>query len=435
MNDFQIDVRPDAGAGIDDPRPIAIRLGDIVLTRLQRPGEERLDDYLIAPPAQLAFWLADNWWRLRWECVPPEGVTPEWRLAHELSSIGGGYAWPQVAMWGEGERVGIVSRCDPPGVIGPVRFLTDALKFISASAFEEAVDRFLETASNEHAGYGSDRTSLRSLIDLLKAERNNPDTAGWRRVEAELGFDPDEAPDALMEKIDALISRYGRDGVEEAIMAAPGVEASIILEREIAVAKDSRWKCDFSSALKSVSELRRVPADPPWVTAELAAGSVRDALGVGSHPLRNRSLADLLGVDQRIFRSVPPVSGANPAYGLRVKADGGGKDIIALRSRSPHDRRFEATRALGDVMWATRDQLGPLAKSKTARQKFQRAFAQSLLCPFQDLMAYLNTEHPSYEDITAAAHHFHVSERVVQTVLINKHVLRREDFADMVEAA
>ncbi len=308
-------------------------------------------------------------------------------------------------MWGEGERVGIVSRCDPPGVIGPVRFLTDALKFIPASTFEEAVDRFLEAVTDEHTGYGSDRPSLRSLIDMLKAERNNPDNAAWRRV-TELGFDPDEAPAALMEKIDALMSRYGRDGVEEAIMAMPGVEASTILEREIAVAKDSRWRCDFSTTLKSIKELHREPTDPPWVTAELAAGFVREALGVGSHPLRNRSLADLLGVDQRIFRSVPPVSGANPAYGLRVKADGGGKDLIALRSRSPRDRRFEATRALGDVIWATRDQLGPLAKSKTARQKFQRTFAQSLLCPFQDLMAYLNTEHPSYEDITAAAHHF-----------------------------
>lgn len=440
MNDLQIDVRTDAGAGVDDPRPIAIRSGDIVLTRLQRPGEERPDDYLIAPPAQLAFWLTDNWWRLRWECVPPEGMTLEWRLAHELSSIGGGYAWPRVAMWGEGERVGIVSRCDPPGVVGPVRFLTDTLKFISASAYEQAVDRFLETVSDERAGYGSDRTSLRSLFDTLKAERDNPDIDAWRRVEAKLGFDPDEAPEALMQKIADLTSHYGREGVEEAMMAAPGGLAPTILEREIAAAKTSRWECDFSSAIEAAGTLRHMPTDPPWTTAERVAKAVRQSLSIDAGPLRNKRLAELLGVRRGAFDSLSPSANHDILYGLRLNSKDGRKDIIALRSRWAHDRRFEFTRALADKIWAKTDRLGPLAKSKTARQKFQRAFAQSLLCPFEDLMAYLNTEHPSEEDITAAAHHFHVSERVVQTVLVNKYViprenLPREDLADMVEAA
>ena len=82
-------------------------------------------------------------------------------------------------------------------------------------------------------------------------------------------------------------------------------------------------------------------------------------------------------------------------------------------------------RALGDAIWSHSDRLGPLATSKTARQKFQRAFAQSLLCPYDDLISYIGTSQPGEADISAAAQHFHVSERVVRTVLVNQGMLDR----------
>jgi hypothetical protein len=76
-----------------------------------------------------------------------------------------------------------------------------------------------------------------------------------------------------------------------------------------------------------------------------------------------------------------------------------------------------------------------MTSTKTGRQKFQRAFAQSLLCPYDDLLAYMNTEDPIEDDISAAARHFHVSERVIQTTLVNKHRIDRQRFDEMVEAA
>ena len=79
--------------------------------------------------------------------------------------------------------------------------------------------------------------------------------------------------------------------------------------------------------------------------------------------------------------------------------------------------------------------MGPLTKTSTARQKFQRTFAQSLLCPFEDLKAYLETDHPDEDDIAAAAVHFHVANRVVETVLVNKKLIERERLVDRLEAA
>jgi Zn-dependent peptidase ImmA (M78 family) len=56
----------------------------------------------------------------------------------------------------------------------------------------------------------------------------------------------------------------------------------------------------------------------------------------------------------------------------------------------------------------------------TAFQKFERAFAQEFLCPWEDLDMFIN-EHGTDEDaITEAAETFVVSERLVVATLVNK---------------
>jgi hypothetical protein len=477
MIDLEIDVQgattPDGG----DVARIALRAGDLTLTRLIRPHEHEPDDYLHAPPAQLAFWLVDNWWRLRWECIPPRGMIPEWRLSHELSAIGGGYVWPRVAVWGEGHRIGLLSRSDPPGVVGPVRYLTDALVFIPADGFESVVDEFLANAVDIYARSDPDRLALHDQVSALHREREDPEIATWRRIEARLGFDPDEAPEQTIQHIASLADRFGSDGVEEAATAAPGIYAAETLEREIDAARASRIECDFGAALSVEPvpwwfkpDLRSAgnavfvplhePADDslehawhigkravPWELAEDVALSVRMALGVKKGPLRNKALAEVLGTSADNLKGKASSVGVLP-YGLRLRSEDSQCHRIAVRSRWSHDRRFELARALGDAIWTGRDQLGPLASSRTARQKFQRAFAQSLLCPHHDLVDYIRTSVPGDADIAAAAQHFHVSERVVRTVLVNKGLLQRsrlcpsdqqdmhsEQLAELVDAA
>ncbi len=63
--------------------------------------------------------------------------------------------------------------------------------------------------------------------------------------------------------------------------------------------------------------------------------------------------------------------------------------------------------------------------SNTARQRFQRAFAQSLLCPFEALRNFLGSNAPEDEDIAAAAGHFHVDPSVVRSLLANKSIIAR----------
>jgi len=98
MSEFQIEIESAALADqlghADAPRGISIRANNIVLTKLLREGSNHDVDFVVVPLTSLAFWLLDHWWRLRSESIPPGGVTPEWREAHELTSVGGGFAKP-----------------------------------------------------------------------------------------------------------------------------------------------------------------------------------------------------------------------------------------------------------------------------------------------------------------------------------------------------
>jgi hypothetical protein len=429
MTGFSIDLCDADQVASDHPCRIRIAAGDVVFTRLLRESGNRRDDSLIAPPAQLAFWLCDNWWRLRWEGICARNQPAEWRLAHDLSSIGGGYAWPRLTIWGDLDRIGLASRSDPVGVVGPVRYLTDALLFVDAREFELATDRFLDRVSDIEHGFGTDRDALRSLVGTLREEREDPEIAIWRRLEARLGYDPDTGPEAAIVEANNLASRFGLESVEEAIAASPGADSPYTLARELEATRTSGQICDFSAIVAAVSKVDRNPAVRPWEAAEKAAEQVRSAAGIGSGTLLNKRLADLLGVESAVFKPQPSID--HRAYGLRLRNnDEGERQSVLLRSRHTRARRFELCRALGDTLWARGEAMGPLATrtSSTARQRFQRAFAQSLLCPFDELRDLLGSDCPEDEDITEAATHFHVDYDVVRSLLVNKGVIGRESF-------
>jgi hypothetical protein len=429
MSTFTIESHHRLDGDADDAQPLTIRLGETVFTRLIRPGHEKIEDSLEIPPGRLAYWMLDNWWRLRYECLPPKTLTPQWRLSHDMDSIGGGFAWPRLRIWGEGTRVGLSSKSDPEGVVGPVRFLTDALFFIAGDNFEGAIDKFLTYVADQKSGFGSDREALRTLVGALRSERSDPEITQWRRLEAQMGFDPDQAPEWLIREVGKFSVQYGSTGIEEAVQAHPGIDAAKVLTREIKVTSDSGWDCDFTSVIRLAGSPTFDEMLPPWRIAEEVAQRVRQSIGVTSGLIDDTALADLADVSPHALESV---RGDQLEYGLRLGTRTP-RSKLSFHTRAATSRRFELGRAIGDAIWG-QDVIGPLASSKTARQKFQRSFAQNLLCPFHELMGFLQTSNPTDDDMADAAQYFDVSEKVIRTTLMNNDVLER-DFQGSVEAA
>jgi hypothetical protein len=423
MTELSIRLQPARSAAPDAPGAMAITATGLVLTRLQRLEANEPDDFVRIPLARFGFWLADNWWRLRYETSPRGEATPDWRLAHEINSIGGGFAWPRVAIWGEGQRIVLTSRADPPGVAGPVRFLTDAIVFVGADDFEGALDGALVQIQQQATS--DEAPALRAVVDALNAERADPDSAQWRRLEAIAGFDCDEAPDDLMARLAGLLERYGVEDIEEAVAAHPGTDTTRLLQETIDAGSSVHDVADFSEAMKLAGQRPDGLAREPWQRAEQYARGMREAFGHRDGPLRNARLAELLGIQATALKSRGPSQGRALPYGLRLKSGSRVSQHLLLVSRRGAARRFEAARCLGDAIWSQSSQLGPISLARTARQKFQNAFAASLLSPASSVIAYVGSENPSDEDISAAAQYFHVSEKVVRTILVNKYVMGR----------
>jgi len=235
--------------------------------------------------------------------------------------------------------------------------------------------------------------------------------------------------DALFE----IAGRFDTEGVEEASQATQGSDAAVILEREIEAARSSRLQCDFQSAQKVAANTNRLNDENIWTPAERAARAIRDAAGYPNGPLRNSALSDILGVSKSALQTVRAAPAEALPYGLRLHE--ANRHVVALRARRSQSRRFELARALGDVIWSTGSSLGPLTGTKTDRQRFQRNFAQSLLCPIDEILGFLGNAKIDEEAIESAAEYYHVNNSLIVRTLQKKHVISSESFDHMVEAA
>ncbi|MCY3821390.1 MAG: hypothetical protein OXH52_18885 [Gammaproteobacteria bacterium] len=422
MTSFEILIQNGRTKSSADPRRISMRLGDECLTRLIRRGSHEPDDWLEAPP----------WWRIRWEPAPHTDLNAEWRLAHHLSSAGAGYHWPNVSIWGEGSRVGIAVHADANNLKPSLKFIAQPrLSYVPSSTVEDAIDRFVGHVL-EHVGEASD--GLDTECRQLQSERADPAVATWRKLEAMLGFDPDDAPEGLVDSLEALTERYGLEPLQEVALAHQGERATEALNDCIEAAKSSnvliRTPIDFTR--KDRIEVGRSSLEPPRRFAVRVANQLRHWLVVPPGPIGNKRLSEIVGTNIDCIRTDRRSTFDIP-YPLRLRQETASK--LALRSTWSHTRRFELCRSLGDIIWSCNDAMGPLSAAKSERQKFQRAFAQGLLCPFADLQAYINTDKPDEDDIHAAARHFDVSERLIETTLVNNQVIDQASFEQMVDAS
>ena len=202
----------------------------------------------------------------------------------------------------------------------------------------------------------------------------------------------------------------------------------------IAASQASKVKVDIAAAA-AVAQ----PSDymdltrPTWMLAEDAAARLREAVGRPDGPLHNNALSEILEIDWKSVKDASATAFGLP-YGARLM-DKGTIHRIALQTRADHDRRFELARVLADAVWSKDVKFGVISRGKTDRQKFQRAFAQSLLCPFADLRNEIDLNGPTDEQIEGAARRYHVHRAVVRTLLVNKGFLPRETLGEQLEAA
>jgi len=404
-----------------------ICLGAKAVTELEddRSRTLRRGMYISAYP--LALFLAANWWRLRWEPKPLQ-EDAAWRMRHCLPAIGEGYVWPDLTFASDGEGILVTARSTEKSRTSPVRYIADFTGWVPATSFERGVCRCIEGVLSRLEAFGMTNSDLAGVWAEVQAENVDSAAACLRRIEALAGYDPDEAPEAFVRDLLAAEADVGLPAIQELAAASQSraLDDLRMLQESLQSQGVAFRIADFERLISAVQPGNYL--NPPWQRAYAAAQKVREIWNLDEKPISNSLLAELFGVQRNVLEDD---QGAGSVLNAPYSASGwhrGNADRRLILNRKPvTSRRFAMCRLLGDSMFGVSDgRLSAATDAGTSRQKFQRAFAQGLLCPFDALMEFIGKDVPSDDDIEDAAAHFTVSPRLVYTTLVNHHVLPRE---------
>lgn len=398
---------------------LRIVLGNDVVTRNEDEWAQTVRDDVRLSAYPLALWLASSWWRLRWEPLPTRTPSIGWRMSHELRAAGHGYVWPRMLFASDGENVHAWAVQSRPDSKAPVRYLIDTYCQIAAQSFERTIDDFVGGVLARLDAVGVRQTPLHELWVEVLEERHDARLASERKLEAMLGFDPDESPESLLMQLRRLVSRAGASAVEEIAPVCASGDPAVILNRVVSIAEREGFHgriASFPATVPAAPDLM-----PSWEHGRALAQAARASLGLNGAPISDTALCDIVGLNAGVVSDINIQSSRMP-LGMAVREESDAIKFV-LRKRQPTGRRFEIARFICDLLTADEDDRWlPATDQKTSRQKTQRAFAGEFLCPIESLKDFLQGDF-STDAIDEAAEYFRVSTRAVETQLVNHQVL------------
>ncbi len=387
-------------------------------------------------------WLLWNWWRLLWE-PRPAGVDNdednddtwfEWVFAHNMSSIGEGYLWPDIEIASDGVLMRLTSSRTGSPDEKVFRYLgAPRSETITVEAFKKAVDEFAHVVLERLDEESILNTNLHVIWRYLERERDDEGAAAFRRMEAILGHDPGKGDDNEIRECLADATKLGHDTITELAAHTGQRKDRPVRASELEV---SARRAGFDMRVRDAVRLGPAESIPEWGTDKAwrigvaMARAVRQAGGLNGQPIKNTKLTDLAGTSRKVVENINRTTG-NISFVL----DGeNGCSRIALRSKWETGRRFDLARLLADKLCFNHinEPLHPVTRSYTYRQKLQRAFAAELLAPIEAVDDFLDGD-TSEEKQNDAGRHFNVSPLTIQSLLVNNGLINREEALDIID--
>jgi hypothetical protein len=398
----------------------SLQAGEIYLTENEDIWTQKIRSTVLLSAYPLALWMSSSWWRLLFEPLPPAGIKPsvDWRMAHELTASNQGFIWPRVLCASDTESMQIWATPSDPANKQSVRYINGLERPVSENflEFDSIAAAFIESVIsrlNETGVYG---TSLAHLWEEVQEERSDPYSTMYRRREAELGFDADECPDEIVKDALDLAKRVGNETLSE---LAPTCGKESLETKPFSAIKELIESTGLKGKPVNWSNLpvNQDPVKAPWQRAKEVASFVRKEIGNEENPITNKSLCDLLGLQELEYDAWQPPKRQPISVAVPLKEDG---FSYHPRKKYPTAKRFELARLMGDYLLYGNCGKSWLASTdiRTSRQKYQRAFAAEFLCPLDSLQVYLNNDY-SESAIEDASEYFKVSQKTIETILTN----------------
>ena len=371
----------------------------------------------------LAVWLSWNFYRLAYEPLP-QGNIPHlsWACAHDMSNAGDGYVWPPIQIYSDGIRTVLRPRVLEIPSHDPIRYTSSIPVVMPLDEFKMNVLQFLHLCADRLSWKGMESTEFQQIYHDLQDDLHDQEFSTWRKVEAMMGYDPDEAPDRLRKSFPSLFSFLGNDGIEE--LAANGPN-SLVDSRQIQDWMLTEGVDRVVGDAASAPPVDPDPGKPAWVLAINAATHARHAWGLGSDMVENRKLAEIYGISPGALKGR---TGTSP---IPVSIYSRQDRRVVLNKNPESSRRFAIARLIGDDSLRHADnRFAVVSNSRTYRQKFQRAFAAELLCPREEVLGYFDNHPEDEESIQELAVRFGVSEMVIRHTLENSRGLECQEPLD-----
>jgi hypothetical protein len=342
-------------------------------------------------------------------------------MAHELSAAGFGFLWPQIAFACDGESMQIWSVSTRPDSPQPVKYLSDGHDTIPIEQFVDAASSFIDLVVNRFDELGIRGSDLQQLWEEVREEQLDPKLSEYRKVEAILGFDPDEVDSPIVDSFLSFGEVIGTSALGEIASACASLDPARDLAR-IKHAADLNGLCGRFALPRIETQKSSAERQRPWVRGQELAHALRSAMGERTKPISDEDLSSLLelGVDMAI-ESAPPSADRLPV-GVGIRNENDAVKLV-LRKRNRPGRRFELSRLICDHLLSDpTDHWLPVTDTKLIRQKWQRSFAAEFLCPITALAERLDEDY-SEDSIEDAAEYFGVSDKTVSSQLVNHRLL------------
>lgn len=414
-----------------------LKVGDISLTKNEDTWSQTIRDSVLVSAYPLAAWIVSSWWRLLYEPLPPTGTKPSvsWRMAHELTAANQGFIWPRVILASDTELMQIWSIASSAVEQQSVRYINslDRPFPVGLLEFEQTARVFIESVLSRLDATGITDTPLASLWQEVQEELADPYASQYRRREAELGFDPDDCPEDLVEDVLSLAEQMGDQTLSEVAPAYSKemLEASPLSAKIDELLQESGFdgKPEISVDHAASQEFSKAP----WQKANELACRLRAVVDIGEKPVTDDQLYDLLGLQKAEYEAFDP-----PRQRRIAVAVPSGKTGFRFHTRKRHPiaKRFELARFIGDYLLYGNSGESWLANTdlRTSRQKYQRAFAAEFLCPLSSLQAYLENDY-SESAMEDAAEYFKVSSQTVESILENNGLISSPQSASYLESS
>lgn len=419
---------------------LAVTANDRLLTQGVETGSDIVRHGPYVPGYPLAEWFVWNWWRIRWEFGRPldVGGASSWDFAHQMLTIGDGYVWPNITILSDGLNSFLHSRqsSNPDAVL--FRYLgAERREEVPGLALEEAIDGFVRGVLSRLADSGLHETNLHRLWNDLQIERTDPELSRYRKLEAQLGYDPDDADEEAMRGRLGDAAALGEEAMGELAADATLEDdplSGMVWSRDISdIAKRRGFDADPDAGL-SLSDTAEVPksgAVEAWRLGELVARKIRFQESLDGARISSERLAQFAGTDPAVISD----TGKRSRKISFAVDQSDGRTRISLRSKWVTGRRFELARLIGDRLVFRQlnkspEHLYPATRSYSYRQKMQRAFAAELLSPFASVDEMLGGDYSEERQREVAAH-FKVSPMTIQAQLVNNGRIRLEDAPDI----